>query len=313
MCWSWPVSLCFSLFQWIIIAYIVYRNRFMDRWLAVMQIPIATQEFLQFLLWAFAIDDDTTASKCSTLNQYLSYNLLIIVMIVPVIWTFTYVYKSADFVSFRSVFSMNWANWRQKISFIMFIVQCPLYILHITVSIVHDIHYGDSHCSYKGENGHQEWALMGPNIEGVHWGYINLIQITYTAITIYPIFTYRPLWILLFTFIYGLVSAIVTILVTNPTGTLLTFSSKIPSNTGEWGSLWCWANFVQIIWFCLVSPIIPKVLEKYNDTELQGSCANILFGGTSQLFKNKQVSDKTVQYLETEMQQNVILNEEIQV
>ena len=162
MCWSWPVSLSFSLFQWAIILYMLHRNKYMDRWLALMQIPVATQEFIQFLLWAFAIDHNTTKESCSTLNQYLSYNITVIVMSIPPLWAFIYVYKSSDFVGFKSIFGKTKCcdNYRQKVSFLFFIAESLSFVALVIVVVIYDVFIGDTFCSYKGRNGHQEWVCF---------------------------------------------------------------------------------------------------------------------------------------------------------
>ena len=106
MCWSWEVSLAFSLLQITCIAYIVRRNALLDRWLALYQLPIATQEFVQFLLWAFVFNDDDLINKdyrpddfigsdlCTSLNRVLTYVLFFVVNRIPIIMCIIYVYVS---------------------------------------------------------------------------------------------------------------------------------------------------------------------------------------------------------------------------
>ena len=85
MCWSWEVSLAFSLLQWAIIGYMFQRNVLLDRVHIAFSCIIATQETIQFLLWAFVLPDESnTADQCSSLNIVLSYLLLIIVETMPI-------------------------------------------------------------------------------------------------------------------------------------------------------------------------------------------------------------------------------------
>lgn len=60
----------------------------LDRFFVLYQFPIATQEFIQFLLWAFVLTDDDLVNNgvpqdCSSLNRTLNYILMIVVNCVP--------------------------------------------------------------------------------------------------------------------------------------------------------------------------------------------------------------------------------------
>ena len=125
MCWSWPVSLTFSLFQWICIAYMLHRNAIIDRWMSLYQAIIATQEFAQFLLWAFVFGAGNrieTVDECSTLNQALSYILLIVVEAMP--WILCLIFIQASVPSVMTgivnksltvyyIQSLNMPRWRR--------------------------------------------------------------------------------------------------------------------------------------------------------------------------------------------------------
>eukprot|EP01083_Nonionella_stella_P016870 47110_1 len=309
MCWNWQVSLCFSLLQWVAIVYLFRRNKFMDRWLSAMQIPIATQEFLQFLLWAYAIDDTTTKYQCSALNQYLSYNILIVIMFITPLWSFVALYKSADFISFQSICRhANCSNWRQKIVFSLLIVHCFLFVGYIIAVAIDDGYLNDSKCTFVSANGHQEWAIMAVNVHN-SWWFVNLIGMTYISVTFIPLFTYRPLWLFLFTLGYGLLSSIISVLATSYDGTLLTLTSLRLADSGEWGSVWCWANSVSIMWVIAHAWLVPKLLEKYPIEEpMQGRCERILFYGTNALFREKESKDVMTKRLEVEVEQGVCVS-----
>lgn len=66
MCWSWEVSLAFSIAHWIGITYLLIRKQTLDRWYAMALVPLAVQETMQFVGWILIDKQHATAYTCDT-------------------------------------------------------------------------------------------------------------------------------------------------------------------------------------------------------------------------------------------------------
>lgn len=267
MCWSWPISLTFSLFQWICIAYMLYRNAMIDRWMSLYQSIIATQEFAQFLLWAFVFGAGNrieTVDQCSILNQALSYILLIVVEAMP--WILCLIFIRASVPSLMTV-----TDGKGRVRRYMLIGGMSLSMLEYVVQIAATIYYHSAGvsamCSYVGEGGYMAWGYMVG--EGRH----SIFGIATMPMYLLPIalsLLFRPLWIIAPIAVYGFVSA--------------AFLNVYFNRSGEWAPMWCWANFASTLWFLAVPRIARRVDKSLEDS---GSKWKWLFYGTQEYINKR--------------------------
>eukprot|EP01084_Bolivina_argentea_P207654 354251_1 len=225
MCWSWEVSLVFALLQWIIIAYLLYRNKFWDRLCAILQSFIAIQETFQFLLWAFAIDENTTATTCSAFNTFCSYGLLFDVTSVLTGYGVVCAYASSYIDKSSS------QSWRFKGLVTYTFIAIIFELIYIIAAFYYDVHRDDIHCTYVGENGHQVWAYM--DIKDLHAAIATARKLMWIFLIVAVCFV-RPCWPFLPCALYGALTLVIS-------NVAVQFSQ-------EWASLWCWANFAEGIW-----------------------------------------------------------------
>jgi hypothetical protein len=72
MCWSWQVSLGFAIAHWLGIHYLLRRNELNDKGYAMLLIPLAFQESMQFFGWLLIGGEDATGYSCGFLNKVSS-------------------------------------------------------------------------------------------------------------------------------------------------------------------------------------------------------------------------------------------------
>eukprot|EP01084_Bolivina_argentea_P252816 424482_1 len=281
MCWSWEVSLTFALIQWICIAYLIYRNKLLDKWCAAMQSFIATQETLQFCLWAWGIDNTTSKYSCSTSNTVFSYLLMFVVMGITVFYPFVWMYKSFDY---------NKKTTRTKVATIFLIFSFIHYIVYISVTITHHANGDDIFCTYVSERGHQKWAFL--SVDDRHKIFAYASTLLYIGLSIEGCLLFRPAFIFIPFSIYSFISAIIAIVTTLPL-------------SGEWGSLWCWANSFNCVFYILNYPFINYMIKNnYLNKKNHSDVYKGIFFGTFDLLEKGKEKPIT----ETEMTNEININ-----
>eukprot|EP00884_Botryococcus_braunii_P020344 jgi/Botrbrau1/6994/Bobra.0165s0024.2 len=83
MCWSWEVSLGFSLAHWIGITYLLMRNKQYDKWYVVVLVPLAIQETMQFVGWVLIDEQNATAYTCDISLKVVGSFIIVSVASVP--------------------------------------------------------------------------------------------------------------------------------------------------------------------------------------------------------------------------------------
>ena len=270
MCWSWEVSLIFATIQWIIIGYLIYRNQFLDRYLAACQFFIAAQETLQFFLWVFAIDDETTSTSCSGFNTFISYCLLFLVTsILPC-------YGLIAALISRKIDG----GTKRFYAIIGYTISAFIFATIFEIlAIYYDFGRDDMHCSYKGHNGHQIWAYM--DIKDLEPSIPIIRTIMWIILVIVLILFVRPNWPISPTAVYAALSLII--------------ARSAVQQSAEWASLWCWANFVESIWYLFTYHIAKYIVEIKQIDEDRSCCTQFWLKGTKAYYYDKiQDSNRNV-------------------
>lgn len=241
MCWSWEVSLVFVLFQAISISYILYRNKYIDRWYALVCAPFMSQEICQLFEWAFGDIENALETDCSVVNLVWAKILICVAYSIPVIICI-FAYKTSQFLPIAENVKLAFL-WKWLLVF-----EALLYPILTILMLV------DEECVTVGENGHQVWPpLMSPNeIEknGV-WG--DTLSTIIIAVYYYPpivlaAFLYQPLWIAWLPAVYSTISLVL----------LLVFIG-----TQAW-SVWCWSCACITLWVLFYVPMTEYLIRQKN-------------------------------------------------
>ena len=275
MCWNWYVSLTFATIQWIIIGYLLRRNQFLDRYLAFLQVFIAAQETFQFLLWVFAIDEKTTANSCSTFNTFISYILLFLVTsILPIYGLIgAMISRKIDKGTYRFYVIMSYT----------FLAFC-FSIFYEIAAVLYDFIGEDIHCSYIGENGHQAWAYM--DIVGLHPPIAIFRTLMWLLLVLVMILFIRPNWPITPIGVYAAISLLI--------------SRDVVQQSAEWASLWCWAQFVESLWYLSTYQIAKYMIEIKQIDEDKNCCTKFWLKGTRAHYNEYAVLDNTADEEETD-------------
>eukprot|EP01084_Bolivina_argentea_P016587 31025_1 len=246
MCWSWEVSLAFALFEFIAFGYIFYRNQYIDRYYVLYLWPIALQEFFQFIVWRWGIDDNTTIHSCNNVNFVGSR------IIVSVTFTIPFLFVIAVIKTIHTE-TKKWISlfWKP----LLVVEICLLLLLLITELI------DDEFCIFIGTHGHLDWiesirSDLPDYITTVGWSIT--IAIYYVIPLASGAFLYQPQWIMFFPMLYIVLMF----------GFLRVFLGT------ECYSVWCWTGFVLVIWCLLYISFTNYLLAKYtiNYIEKSNNC-----------------------------------------
>lgn len=171
MCWSWQVSLSFSMFEFIIIGYLLNRNKYIDLYWVLFITPIALQEFLQFITWSWGIDENSSKYSCNEINFFVSRITLIITHPLPVL---------CNFMMYKTLWkgTKKWIKKLWKFSLIYHIAMC---ILLICAELI-----DNNACIFVGKYGHLDWFnihhyTIQNNIDPPYlWIYLGVIALYWT-------------------------------------------------------------------------------------------------------------------------------------
>eukprot|EP01083_Nonionella_stella_P219406 785984_1 len=249
MCWSWEVSLTFSMLEFVAIAYLAYRNKYIDKYWIMFLTPIAIQEFMQFVTWKWGIDENTTVDHCNQVNFISSRITLIFVNAIPFLFNMLIVKTIWRGMS-------NYIKILWKISLAFSAGAC---IIMMVAELL-----DDKHCIYVGIHGHLDWEEVIKNglyeiIPSDKWLIsVQLFIILYWSVPqALSLFLYRPQWII---FIQMLVSIIV-------------FFSLFIVMGSESFSVYCWVASYFSFCALIYVPIAPYLLSKYSTTVVDdGNC-----------------------------------------
>lgn len=257
MCWSWEVSLSFSLFEFLCIWLLYRRNKFLDRNLATLQIPVAVQEFIQFVIWSVAVDDNNNNDgTCSALNKSLTYIQLFVIMSIPVYYSYFYVFKTYK-NEIESSKHLKQVSIRLKSLKIHMIVQIIFYAVYCLTSIFDDVLNNNSsnenstrmmHCTYVTKSGHLLWLWLDYNV--VFEKIVSYLSVFFYLLSAMFSVLFRPMWIALPPCIYSVISALL----------FRIYSGR------EWGSLWCWACAVLVLWYIVAVYVAEWLVKHYKQS-----------------------------------------------
>lgn len=152
---------------------------------------------------------------------------------------------------------------RRYLFIVVLILTLTEYVVQIGAVIYYDVFGDDAMCSHVGDDQHMVWSYF--DVEGQHLVF-GLVTWPAYFLPIVMTFWFRPLWIVLPLIIYSLVSA-----------TSLNVYFNLSS---AWAPMWCWANFVNALWFLTVPRIARKVKADLEEPE---SKWRWLFHGTDEL------------------------------
>ena len=241
MCWSWQVSLIFSVMDLLCILYLYHRNWFNDRWICYVGISIFMQEFSQFFLWFFVLNEDNATyeslTSCSSSNQMLSGLTFLFVRLIPV----THSYNVYKFTLNNKLFF--WSVFIFAIIWFMITI-CKVYIYEKLILLI-------PLCSIIWSDGHIYWKHP--------WNGM-ITKRLYNLPALISFFTlYKPKWVVLIPWIPSMILFLIF---------------KI-SNPYTAHSIWCWSGFAILMQQVFVNPMIFKYIignrVKYDHWFLKGT------------------------------------------
>ena len=296
MCWSWQVSLCFTLFEFSCIIWLVYRNKFVDRTLAFLALSVACQEFCQFLIWGFGIDNNTTKYNCSIFNQVVSVFLFLFITSLPTcylscLYFATYNLQSIAISSINTYIDNNRSdnntnNNETSVSVNMYdvvfkaLVATSFVFLFVAI-IYYGVYFGifSNHapCTYISDSGHQVWQFGDSNLPTLQW----CMEIIYFLLICVCAFIFRPGWVILPS-------------IGNTAICFIILKSTMPDYTN---SRWCWEAGFNCIWYIMTPYVAQWIINYFEKHNLNISSSNYhdldmhwsmkwVFIGTKQLFDN---------------------------
>merc|ERR1719361_266281 len=142
---SWEIPFSFLALQWTGIIYIYFRNRYIDRAALPLVVTVALLEVLQTLLWMIGVDDSTTESDCSALNQILTHAMLLLLCAFPLI-QLQFARKSSFFNDLFRADSLR--RGALRLSFLLF---CAWFAFSVLLRVYSEVAFsGSSLCLFEG-------------------------------------------------------------------------------------------------------------------------------------------------------------------
>ena len=301
MCWSWQVSLVFTLFELSCVTWLMHRNKFLDRTLGLLALVIACQELCQFLIWGFGIDNNTSEYECSIFNIVVSVFIFLIPESVPFCYlTCLYfaTYNPDKISNNNSNINNNNNNNSNDndSSFLnsqsksnddsgvnvydqVFKALVALSFVHLSIAIIYyGVYYGafsdHAPCTYISDSGHQVWQFGDSDLHALNW----FVDICYVFFLTICGLIFRPGWVMIPP-------------IANSIFCYIILKTTIKNYTS---SRWCWEAGFNCIWY-LVTPYVAQwivnyfekhdmyINDDYDDLNLHWSMKWI-FIGTKQLF-----------------------------
>eukprot|EP01084_Bolivina_argentea_P136078 239694_1 len=248
MCWSWEVSLGFAVVLLIQLAYLFYRNQYIDRYWVFLLHPIAVQEICQFVVWKYGITDETTIHECNDINRICSRIIVAFTLGLPPLITYT--------VLETSYFKTK--QWIEIYWKCLLVIGTILYLI-LTIFELTDQDF----CIFVGPNGHLDWyeTIRSdlPNYISNEF-YIVVVVLNFMIPMVSAIFLYQPQWIMFIPMAY--ISLIFLIL-------YIVLGS-------ESYSVWCWSGSFLLLWALLYVPIAQWLLSYYSEKDINETSNIIL-------------------------------------